>query len=101
MRRLLVLLVGLLAFGAMLPVTTAEAAPAHHHAMAGSMPPGHCPDEGQGSAIHICLGCAVDPSTPAPVEAVLALATPAPVFPLISALPDHRPGFDPPPPRAA
>lgn len=97
MRRLLLLLIGLLAFGATLPAAPVAAAPAHHHAM----PPGHCPDEGQGSVIHTCLGCAIDPVDPAPVELPPVAAMPAPVARLVSILPDHRPGFDPPPPRAA
>jgi hypothetical protein len=100
MRRLFLLLIGLLAFGATLPTMPAQAAPAHHHAMP-AMPPGHCPDEGQCGAIHICLGCAIDPAEPAPVEPVLTMAKPAPVARLASTLPDHRPGFDPPPPRTA
>jgi len=100
MRRLLFLLIGLLAFGAMLPAAPVEAAPAHHHAMP-TMPAGHCPDEGQGSAIHTCLGCALDPAEPASVEPMPIAAMPAPAVRLASILPDHRPGFDPPPPRVA
>ena len=98
MRRLFLLLIGFLAFGAMLPAAPAQAMPmgAHHHAM----PPGHCGDDGQ-AAIHICLGCAVDPAMPSPVEPVVPIVTPAPVARLASILSDHRPGFDPPPPRAA
>ena len=100
MQRLLLLLIGLLAFGTTLPAAPAQAAPAHHHAIP-AMPPGHCPDEGQGSAIHICLGCAVDPAEPAAVETMVLAAMSAPVARLVSILSDHRPGFDPPPPRAA
>jgi hypothetical protein len=98
MRRLLLLLIGFMALGATLPSAPAQAMPvnAHDHVM----PPGHCGDEGQ-AAIHICLGCAVDPAHPAPVEPVLPVAMPAPVAQLVSILVDHRPGFDPPPPRAA
>jgi hypothetical protein len=98
MRRLLLILLGFLAFGATLPAAPAQAMPANaHHPM---MPPGHCGDEGQ-AAIHICLGCAVDPVLPSSVEPLLPVVTPAPVARLVSALRDHRPGFDPPPPRAA
>jgi hypothetical protein len=98
MRRLLLLLIGLLAFGAMLPAAPAQAmpAPAHHQ----MMPPGHCGDDGQ-AAIHICLGCAVDPALPPAVAPVPPAAMPAPVARLVSIPRDHRPGFDPPPPRAA
>ena len=98
MRRLLLILIGLLAFGATLPAAPAQATPMtmRHH----MMPPGHCGDEGQ-AVVHTCLGCAVDPALPSPVAPVLSAATPAPVARLVSILRDHRPGFDPPPPRAA
>jgi len=98
MHRLLLLLIGLMALGTTLPTAPAQAMPmtAHHH----SMPPGHCGDEGQ-AAIHICLGCAVDPADPAPVDPALPVVMPAPVARLASTPSDHRPGFDPPPPRAA
>jgi hypothetical protein len=100
MRRLLLLLIGVLAFGATLPAAPVQAAPMRHHVMP-MMPPGHCPDEGQGGAIHICLGCAVDPAELAAVEPTMLAAMPAPVARLVSILSDHRPGFDPPPPRPA
>jgi hypothetical protein len=100
MRRLLLLLIGLLAFGTMLPAAPAVAAPLHHAGMM-SMPPGHCPDEGQSGAIHICLGCAIDPAEPAMADPVPPLAMPQPIARPASILSDHRPGFEPPPPRAA
>ena len=98
MRRLLLLLIGFLALGAALPAVPAQATPmsAHHH----GMPPGHCGDEGQ-VAVHTCLGCAIDPAEPAPVEPMLAVVMSAPIARLVSILPDYRPGFDPPPPRGA
>ena len=97
MRRLLLLLLGLMALGTLTPSAPALAAPMPHHGHA--MPPGHC-DEGQGAA-HICLGCAVDPAKPTEVaRPALSLAL-LPVTPLASALEDRRPGFDPPPPRLA
>ncbi|MBA2935473.1 hypothetical protein HZF05_15405 [Sphingomonas sp. CGMCC 1.13654] len=98
MRHLLLLLLGLLAFGTTLPMAPAQAMPtaAHHHAL----PPGHCKDDGR-AAVHMCLGCAVDPAKPARVEPMLFVAIPAAIARPIPALSDHRPGFDPPPPRAA
>jgi hypothetical protein len=97
MRRLLLLLLGLMALGTLTPSPPALAAPMPHHGHA--MPPGHC-DEGQGAA-HICLGCAVDLAKPTDVaRPALALAL-LPVTPLAPALEDRRPGFDPPPPRLA
>ncbi|HLZ77748.1 MAG TPA: hypothetical protein VKQ09_00300 [Sphingomonas sp.] len=96
MRRLFLLLLGLVAFGALLPVAPAAAAAAHHkHAML----PGHCGDEGS-VVTHVCLGCAVAPLDPAPFA--LGRASPAsrPVARLVSIPEGHRPGSDPPPPRA-
>jgi hypothetical protein len=102
MRRLLYLLIGLLALGATMPAAAAHKA--HHGAhrdMAHAMPPDHCPDEGQGGAIHVCLGCAIDPAGSTQAEPVLLPAIPMPVAYLVSVLNDHSPGFDPPPPRGA
>jgi hypothetical protein len=96
MRRLFLLLVGLLAFGTLMPSMPVIAAPPSHHGHA--MPPGHC-DEGQG-AVHLCVGCAIDPAKPATFVPALAPPVPSPIAQLASVLDDHRPGFDPPPPRA-
>jgi hypothetical protein len=95
MRKLLLLLLGLMALGTLMPSAPALAAPMPHHGHA--MPPGHC-DEGQG-AVHICLGCAVDPAKPMAAALPLLERAPLPVVPLVSALEDRRPPFDPPPPR--
>jgi hypothetical protein len=95
MRRLLLLLLGLMALGTLMPSAPALAVPMPHHGHA--MPPGHC-DEGQG-AVHICLGCAVDPAKPTAAAFPNLMRAPLPVVPLVSALEDRRPGFDPPPPR--
>jgi hypothetical protein len=96
MRRLLFLLVGLMAFGTMLPNAPVAAATAHHrHAM----PPGHCGDESQ-PATHICLGCAVDPAAPPAIDPIVPMLVMAPTPRFASKRPDHRSGFDPPPPRA-
>lgn len=96
MRRFLLLLLGLVAFAAPLPVApVASAVPHHSHAM----PPGHCGDEGS-IVVHVCLGCAVaplDPVSPAPFRASPA---PLPVARLVSIPEGYRPGSDPPPPRA-
>jgi hypothetical protein len=97
MRRLLLLLLGLMALGTLIPSAPAFAAPMPHHGHA--MPPGHC-DEGQG-AVHICLGCAVDPAKPMAAAPPMLARTPLPVALLASVLEDRRPDFDPPPPRAA
>jgi hypothetical protein len=98
MRQFLFLLIGLLALGATMPAAQAQASPMtrHHH----PLPPGHCSDEGQ-AAVHTCLGCAIDPAEPAAVEPMLPVAMSAPIARLVSTLSDHRPGFDPPPPRSA
>jgi hypothetical protein len=95
MRKLLLLLFGLIVLGTLTPAASALATPMPHHGHA--MPPGHC-DEGQG-AVHICLGCAVDPAKPLAVALPPLMRPPLPVGPLLSALEDRRPGFDPPPPR--
>jgi hypothetical protein len=95
MRRLVLLLIGLMALGLARPVAPVTAMPVHHgHAM----PPGHCGDEAP-CAAHVCLGCAIDPARPeAPIAIAMAplpLPQPSPAVRLA----DHRPGFDPPPPR--
>lgn len=84
-----------MALGTLMPSAPALAAPMPHHGHA--MPPGHC-DEGQG-AVHICLGCAVDPAQTATVAPPAFVGAPLPAVSLASALEDRRPGFDPPPPR--
>ncbi len=98
MRRLFLLLLGLVAFAALLPAASAVQAVAPMHSQGHAMPPGHCGDEGR-EATHLCLGCAIKPLDPAPVVVeVLALAS-LPSIRLASLREDHRPGFDPPPPR--
>jgi hypothetical protein len=95
MRRLLLLLVGLMAFGTMVPATPGVAAH-HHHAM----PPGHCGDEGKSTTTHICLGCVVDPAMPATIDPIVPTLAMVLTPHFVSMHQDHRPGFDPPPPRA-
>jgi hypothetical protein len=99
MRRLFLLLIRLVAFGALLPAAPAVAttAPAHHDSH--TMPPGHCGDEGR-EANHVCLGCAVKERDPAPVAVRVTLSAPLPSICLALLREDHRPGFDPPSPRA-
>lgn len=96
MRRLFLLLLGLVAFGTLIPTAPAAAAISHHrHAM----PPGHCGDEGN-VVTHVCLGCAVAPLDPAPTVPVRAVPAILPVARLVSIPEGHHPGSDPPPPRA-
>jgi hypothetical protein len=96
MRRILLLLIGLMAFGTTLPAAAPAAMARTHHAH--TMPPGHCHDEAQGVA-HICFGCAARPAE-LPVVADVTLLTPIPPVALVlSFVEGRRPGFDPPPPR--
>jgi hypothetical protein len=109
-RRCLLILLGLLAFGTVLPSAPVVAAPMSHHdhgpmaahahgdANSIAMLPGHC-DGGHGG-LHMCMGCAVDPAQPSAVEPAIVPPSPAPIASLAAISADHRPDFDPPPPRA-
>jgi hypothetical protein len=97
LRRFVFLLLGLFALGLGQPSAPVAAAPMHH-AMRG-MPTGHCGDEGQ-CATHVCIGCAIDPVEPRTPEPIAMAPSIAPQPRLLARFEGHRPGFDPPPPRA-
>lgn len=94
MRRLLTLLIGLVAFAAMMPCAPAAAQDRPHAAMP-------CHEHGPAdAALHVCPGCAVDPDASPALTPPPLVAPQRPARPMVAALTDHRTGFDPPPPRA-
>jgi hypothetical protein len=97
LRRLVFLLFGLFALGLGQPPVATAAMPVHHGLH--GMPPGHCGDEGQ-CVTHVCIGCAIDPAEPYAPPPIAMAPSIAPQPRLPARFEDHRPGFDPPPPRA-
>jgi hypothetical protein len=96
MRRLLVLLLAMVAFGGFTPPAPAHAS--HRHDTGMAMPDSCSHDEGQ-CATHVCLGCVVQPTEPPMPVRLVPLALPPTIVSAPSFVPGRPPGFEPPPPR--